>query len=305
MEVDPSKTSNKPAYNQPSAPREHYKYALMGAIAGTFMESTVHPIDTVRTRIKSNLKEHVSFFDQTKQMYKTEGPICYFRGLSSTLVGASMSQGIYFYIYEKLKYEFNKQKWLPSDVAPFIAGFVGGVVGDLIEIPTDLIRTRMQLEPGHYDYKNVFDATLKIYKNEGFFNLYRGGSLYVALDALDTGLIFGFYEMNKKLFRKFWGIPDNSNPLSLTLVSSSLAAVFTSLITNPLDVVVTRVQMINTANTKPPSLSKLLKRINKHEGIEGFFKGVGGRMGHYAISAILLIPTYEILKDKFGVDLDD
>ena len=81
----------------------HLDYALIGAISGTVMESTVHPIDTVRTRIKSNSEEFVSFISQSKKMYKAEGINSYFRGFTATLFGAFLSQGVYFYIYEKLK----------------------------------------------------------------------------------------------------------------------------------------------------------------------------------------------------------
>ena len=59
-------------------------YAIAGSISGLVMETAVHPIDTIRTRIKANSKEFVTFTTQAKRMFIKEGPFSYWRGISCT-----------------------------------------------------------------------------------------------------------------------------------------------------------------------------------------------------------------------------
>jgi hypothetical protein len=112
------------------------------------METIVHPIDTIRTRIKSNTSEYVSFVSQAKKMYNTEGLGTFYRGYTCTLFCATFARGLYFWVYEKLKIQFQQSEYLHFHVGPFIAGFIGGLVGDIVEAPCDLVRTRMQLAGG-------------------------------------------------------------------------------------------------------------------------------------------------------------
>jgi len=196
-----------------------------------------------------------------------------------------------------------KEHIVEENLAPFISGFFAGFIGDLVEIPCDLVRTRMQLEPGHYDYRNVFDGFKKIYQHEGPTKLFRGGAVYFTLDAIDTGLTFGFYELFKKGFSLVFPGHDHHVSLSASLASSALSASVTAILTNPFDVLVTRIQM--NKKDKKLKIVKLVEKIYEREGFQGFFKGLTGRIGQYGLSAVILFPTYEFLKSKFGLDLPE
>lgn len=285
-------------------PQDLLKVSLVGSMAGTFMETLVHPLDTIRTRIKTNTLESVPFFTQASRMIKQEGIYSVFRGISCTLFCAALARGVYFYFYEKLKILFKGNHMMPVDLAPFAAGFIAGFIGDLIEVPSDLVRTRMQIG-NTYDYKHVFDGYYKVYKDGGFRELYHGAKVYFTLDALDTGLTFGFYELSCKILsRYFKSEPDGVN-YNLSVVSSSLAASASAILTNPIDVILARVQILSNTNAGNFRIRDLIKNTYKNEGIKGFYKGVGGRVWQNAISAVILFPTYEFLKHRFDIDLSE
>jgi hypothetical protein len=51
------------------------------------------------------------------------------------------------------------------------------------------------------------------------------------------------------------------------------------------------------------SVMDIVKSTYRNEGVKGFFKGITGRVGQYGLSAVILFPTYEFLRIKFGIDL--
>jgi len=273
--------------------------AIIGGISGVFMGGVLHPIRAITTRLLVNSEAHVSFLTQLKHMYQHEGPKSYFRGLSCTLSGTLIGCGIYFYLYELLKYEFAKHKTFSETLSPFFAGFLGGFISDMINLPFEVVGTRMQLKPGEYDYKHVFDGFNKIHKHEGVRTLYLGGSIYFTLGATSTSLMFGFYEIIQRIL----GAKDQDLNVARTIASSAIAASLSAFFTNPLAVLVTRMQSVNTAVQDPHTIRGLVKKIYHNEGPMGFMKGVSGYMLSYVAASVILIPTYEVCKVIFGVDL--
>jgi len=280
------------------------KTAFLGGIADLFVEGTLHPIDTIKTRIRTNTTTYMPFVKQMKNMYHTEGPLSYYKGFTPTLYGSFIAGSTYFYIYERLKYTFNKSKILSETSTPFVAAFAGSFIADLLHIPFDVIRTRMQLKPGTYDYKNISDGFRKIIKYEGPSALYLGGPVYLVLSGFTSSIFFGFYEILKTNLRPFFPTNQGVNvPLSVT--SSALAASLAAVVANPLDVLITRMQSVDTRVQAKHTIKGLVKQIYKNEGMMGFMKGVSGAVLYYNISSVLMLPMYEILKASFQVDLSE
>jgi len=303
---DSTKVSQSPFSPDITTLEEKHKQfgliATLGGVAGMFMEGILHPIDTIRTRTKANTKHYVPFLTQVKKMYIKEGLKSYMGGFTCTLSGSLISNAAYFYIYEKLKYELVQKKILSEDLSPFLAAFIGGFMSDFIYLPFDVIRTRMQLKPGVYDYKHFFDGLRKIIAHEGFQTLYLGGSVFFTLSGILTSLTFGFYELFHKILKPVFPSNQDVNiPLSIT--SSAAAASLAAFLTNPLDVLITRMQSVNTTVQDPHTIRGLVKLIYKNEGLMGFMKGVSGTVAYYAIGSVILFPTYEILKSTFHVNL--
>jgi len=280
--------------------------ASLGGLADLFIASSLHPVDTVKTRLKANSEVYMPFLKQVRIMYKTEGPFSYFRGLTCSIYGSFIAGASYFYIYEKLKYTLNKQKILSQDAAPFVAAFVGSFLSDLLYLPFDVIRTRMQIQPGTYDYKNILDGFQKVLKSEGPSALYLGGPVFFALSAITSSLFFGFYEILNKTLKPSFPTENNKEVnVQLSVCSSALAASFSAFLANPLDVLITRMQSVDTSVQARYTILGLMKQIYQNEGPIGFMKGVTGTMLYYTVFSVVMLPTYEILKAMFNVDLSE
>ena len=261
-------------------------------------------MDTIRTRMKCNIEEFLSFNQIRKRIYVNEGPMAFFKGFSCTLLASFTANGAYFYVYERLKYTLRTKKLLNDDLIPFLSAFIGGICQDIVYIPCDVVRTRMQLGTNQYDYKNIYDGLYKIVQREGVGKLYIGGPAFLVLDIIHTSLTFGFYELFLKKFRSYipGNIKQNEFNLPLSIICSASAASISAIVTNPLDLIVTRMQMVNTVTESPVSIYGNIRRIYSNEGLTGFMKGYSGRVLYYSWAAVILFPTYELLKKLFGVD---
>ena len=109
----------------------------------------------------------------------------------------------------------------------FAASAFAEVFSLALYYPFDLIKTRMQTAP-KYEYTNVFDAVLKLYREEAsgsnifrrvlsrFYNFYRGvglyGGTYITYIALEFSLFESFLQvMEMRGSHKHGEIIGNSN----------------------------------------------------------------------------------------------
>ena len=112
-----------------------------------------------------------------------------YRGWTATLFREVPGYGIYFYTYNKIISNFDK-----NNLSIFIGGGSAGLASWICIYPADYIKTRMQY------YQTPFLSTAKnILKKEGLFGMYRGCSLALARAFILHCGVFTAYEYIKNL----------------------------------------------------------------------------------------------------------
>lgn len=125
----------------------------------------------------------------------------------------------------------------------FGAGLIAGAIGSSIANPADLLKIRMQSEPGKADaegkfvrglrkgqvkrYKSTFDALKDVMKRDGLKGMYRGVSATCLRSSLLTAGQLSSYDHSKKLL-KASGWMTEGLPLHFTssVISGLVAATF-------------------------------------------------------------------------------
>ena len=201
---------------------------IAGALAGTLADVSVHPIDTVNTRLKvMRLPVNLSRATVTQGLWLSrswysmnvlrpgEGFGALYRGLGPTLMQSLPMNASWFLVYE-----FSKQKGVSivgeeyESVVHLCAGAFGELVSSVFYVPFDVVKTRMQLGENpsaasggavaaNSNYRGTFHALSSIVRTEGIAGLYSGYRACIVADCSVSALQFMFYErLKSNILRK-------------------------------------------------------------------------------------------------------
>jgi hypothetical protein len=116
-------------------------------------------------------------------------------------------------------------------------------------VPSEVLKTRLQLQGRYnnpyfnsgYNYRSTTDAVRMIIKNEGFSALFHGYKATLWRDLPFSALQFTFYEKERDFAKSYMG--SSNIGLLLEIATAASAGGAAGVITTPLDVVKTRIQV--------------------------------------------------------------
>ncbi|CAK0772832.1 hypothetical protein CVIRNUC_004004 [Coccomyxa viridis] len=174
-----------------------------------------------------------------------------------------------------------------------VAGCTAGLSAVLTLHPLDVVKTRLQVQDGVAGalptYFGTRDALVRIFQDEGWRALYAG----IAPALLGAGLSWGVYFTAYNNAKVRWqGLRNQATlPAQLHLLSAAEAGCIVCLLTNPIWVIKTRLQL-QRATSLRSSAAKVARRvpstraspyrgfthavrqIAREEGFAGFYRGL-------------------------------
>ncbi|CCK69980.1 Mrx21p KNAG_0D02300 [Huiozyma naganishii CBS 8797] len=200
-----------------------------------------------------------------------------------------------------------------------IAGGMAGTVSRTMVSPFERVKILLQVQntkpvPNQsvsYN-KGVLGSIGQIYKEEGVKGLFRGNGLNCVRIFPYSAVQFVVYEYCKKNMFHIYGQDENGLIKQLTtsqrLFSGSLCAICSLIVTQPLDLIRTRLS-IQTANLRnltlskardiqnPPGFWELFKKIYREEGkVFGLYRGMVSSSLQVVPCVALTFTVYEQLK---------
>ncbi|CAK7274824.1 S-adenosylmethionine transporter [Sporothrix epigloea] len=254
-----------------------YSTALLaGAIAGTSVDLSLFPLDTLKTRLQAG----------PGQFWASGGFSGIYRGVGSAVVGSAPGAALFFVTYESVKHAVDRPQ---SSSAHMLAASLGEIAACSVRVPTEVVKQRAQAG----QYASSAQALAAILRGPSvskiFRNLYRGWGATVMREVPFTVVQFPLWETMKEWRRASKGKGQDVSALE-SAAFGSLAGGIAAAATTPLDVLKTRI-MLSTAERQP--LVPLVRTILAEQGPKAFFAGLGPRVTWISIGGAIFLGSYQ------------
>ena len=189
---------------------------------------------------------------------KTQGIKGLYSGLSAAFLRqwtyGSCRMGIFSYLVNSSN--TNGSSVQPTFAKKMMYGVISGAVGALAGTPSELALVRMgadsKLPPAERrNYSGVFDCIVRVAKEEGVTNLWRGASITIGRACMLTSCSLAITSEAKSILHEN-GVFQDKHGLPCMFVSTVFASFFATSTSMPFDVIKSRLQNMSLAEGKRP-----------------------------------------------------
>jgi len=287
---------------------------LLSSIAGGLAIFSVFPFDLIKTRMMNqriatghDRRLYHDSFDCLRKVIRYEGFNGLYRGLLPPLLAAGPEKFVKFTVNDLLRGVLSKEdaptfQWLTE----MVSGGCAGACQLLVTNPLEIVKIRMQMQGETarlYDIPKGLGlhqmSFSEIVADLGASGLYKGAAACLLRDIPFGAIYFPAYAacMDYLVNRDGSAGASSSN----ILLSGTLAAVPASLLTNPMDLVKTRLQVASLPGKEMyTGISDCIQKVYQTEGLAAFFKGSFPRVCRIAPQFGISLFAYEKLSQLIG-----
>ena len=263
---------------------------LSGALAGTTVDLSLYPLDTLKTRLQSS-----------SGFLASGGFTGIYRGVGSAIIGSAPGAALFFCTYEYTKdflsarrkaqevTDGRSSEWA-TPIDHMLAASLGEVAACAVRVPTEVVKQRAQAGM-HPSSISTLRAILGRSRSVGipgvWLELYRGWSVTIMREVPFTVIQFPLWESMKEHRRRTSGT-DGISAFESALFGSASGAIAAA-VTTPLDVLKTRMMLAKEKRALVP----LLKDIMTTSGPWAFFAGIGPRVLWISAGGAIFLGSYQ------------
>ncbi|KAK5130235.1 hypothetical protein LTR08_002281 [Meristemomyces frigidus] len=265
---------------------------LAGGLAGTTVDTTLYPLDTLKTRLQSS----AGFFP-------SGGFRGVYNGIGSAAIGSAPGAALFFVTYEGTKKYLANQAELANGGggsrsghagAHMLAASLGEIAACAVRVPTEVVKQRAQAG----QFPSSLTALTSILNQRAthgavhvWRELYRGWSITVMREVPFTVIQFPLWEGMKKwaLNRRAMSTRPKDVTGAESAVFGSISGAVAAAMTTPLDVLKTRLMLAKERE----SVFSITRRIWQQEGGRAFLSGIGPRVTWISIGGAVFLGSYQ------------
>lgn len=185
---------------------------IAGGTAGGCQVVFTNPLEIVKIRLQvqgETARVEGAAPKGAVHIVRQLGILGLYRGASACLLRDIPFSAIYFPVYSHLKKDVFHEGYNGKQLG-FLetlgSAAIAGMPAAYLTTPADVVKTRLQVEArkGQSHYKGLTDAFVKIYQEEGFKALFKGGPARVVRSSPQFGFTLLAYEYLHKLLPYPW-----------------------------------------------------------------------------------------------------
>ena len=278
---------------------------LRGGLAACVGAAFSHPLDVLKVRLQVQGEGgggvKLGPVGMAKHIFKSDGVAGLYAGLSASLLRQAVYSSTRFGMYDVLKGYFEPKDGTAMGFGGKIGcGMGAGAIAAVVGNPADVAMIRMQadgrLPHGHADrrnYRGVADALTRIAKEEGVVaGLWRGILPTINRAMIVTAGQLATYDQFKEALLQTGYFKENR----LThFTASFLAGFVATVVSNPIDVVKTRIMNQPKTPIYKGQIDCAVKTV-RAEGVLALYKGFVPMFVRQAPYVIVTFMSLEQLK---------
>lgn len=286
------------------------------------MDFSLYPLDTVKTRLQSNLTTaHKNASATLLPRHTIQGTLrSMYAGLPSALLGSMPSAAFFFLVYDGVKRGMSTTDSNGTEQAHqvhvhMLASSLGEIAACAIRVPTEVVKQRAQA--GLFGGRSLLalQDILALRKTEGIptmvRELYRGGGVTIMREIPFTIVQFSLWESFKASYSQRQhqksGRQEGLVTAAESAVFGSVAGAIAAGMTTPLDVLKTRIMLARRETGSSPSTRAgpvaVLQNIWQTEGLSGLFRGFVPRVGWISTGGAIFLGTYQSVWNRLAPEV--
>lgn len=254
---------------------------------------------------ESPLSQGISQWQMARQIVRTEGAAGLYQGLSAAVMRQATYTTLRLGTYDAIK-SYVSPNGNEGILVRILSAAGAGSVASMISCPIEVCLVRMQADgrlpvDKRRGYKNVFDALIRVAREEGLATYWRGATPTVSRAIVVSVTQLATYDQFKGTLKQYAGMKEG---MAMHFSASLLSGVVYSFASLPLDTAKTRLQNQRPVNgtllyqTTPQTLALIVK----NEGVASLWKGFTAyflRGGGHTIFMFLFLEQYRLLVSNY------
>lgn len=254
---------------------------MAGGFAGTAVDVSLYPLDTLKTRLQS-----------ADGFFTSGGFRGLYRGLSVVTIASAPGAALFFASYDMSKTQLFQSSWSRS-VSPtaihVVAASIGEVAACLVRVPTEMIKQRLQTGV----HRTTTHAIQSLVRAQGLSGLYTGYGSMLAREIPFAAIQFPLWETLKRRWAERT-CEETVGPVQGAICGSMAGSVAAAL-TTPLDVIKTRLMLGRDRHGRVVYTTpwNTCRRILQEEGPAKLWSGIGPRTAWIGLGGFIFFGVYE------------
>mmetsp|Transcript_13534 Transcript_13534/g.27665 ORF Transcript_13534/g.27665 Transcript_13534/m.27665 type:complete len:264 (-) Transcript_13534:953-1744(-) len=259
---------------------------LAGALAGMVEHTLMFPVDTIKTRMQAytgvgQFSPTVGTVRAVQGIVAAEGAGVLWRGITAVALSAGPAHAIYFAIYEATKRRMVDVRGGHQPLAVAACGAAATIAADAVMTPLDVVKQRMQLGRKQ---EGLWQVIRRVHRDQGIGAFYKGYKTTLVMNVPYTAVQFAVYESMKRGILELRGVDETGYSAGNHIIAGAVAGGCASAVTNPFDVVKTRLQTQGEEGARRyRSMTQAATSIMAEEGFPGFLRGIWPRIYFHAV----------------------
>ncbi|TKA76873.1 hypothetical protein B0A55_03199 [Friedmanniomyces simplex] len=268
---------------------------IAGGLAGTTVDISLFPLDTLKTRL------------QSASGFRSAGGFRgVYNGIGSAVVGSAPGAALFFVTYEGVKeyltvrngQEGGEGEGEAGAGAHMLAASLGEIAACVVRVPTEVVKQRAQAGQ-HPSSLSALTGILAQRHTHGLRHvwreLYRGWGITVMREVPFTVVQFPLWEGMKAWSVRRRRRQDHPTSKDITTGAAesalygSISGAVAAGLTTPLDVLKTRLMLARERE----SVVAITTRVWREEGSKAFFSGLGPRTMWISIGGAVFLGSYQ------------